>query len=167
MPTLPPEADSSPFVCRLRVRSYELDALGHVNHAVYLNYLEQARYDALEAGGFPPAEMEARGWAVHIVRVEVDYRRECRFGDHLEIHTRVERFRSSSMVLGQELFRIPPDRAESGAERTVARTGEGDQEEPRTGEPALSARLVAVWIGPDGRPLRIPSEVREALRAPH
>ena len=50
------------FEDTIRVRSYELDALGHVNHAVYLNYLEQARYDAMEAGGFPHTEVFAKGW---------------------------------------------------------------------------------------------------------
>ena len=27
------------------VRGYELDSFGHVNNAVYLNYLEQARWE--------------------------------------------------------------------------------------------------------------------------
>lgn len=30
---------------RLEVRGYELDSFGHVNNAVYLNYLEAARWD--------------------------------------------------------------------------------------------------------------------------
>ena len=30
------------------VAGYELDSFGHVNNAVYLNYLEQARWDILK-----------------------------------------------------------------------------------------------------------------------
>ena len=30
------------------VRGYELDSFGHVNNAVYLNYLEQARWEIME-----------------------------------------------------------------------------------------------------------------------
>jgi len=34
-----------------RVASYELDSFGHVNNAVFLNYLEKARCDFLRARG--------------------------------------------------------------------------------------------------------------------
>jgi acyl-CoA thioesterase FadM len=43
--TLPDSAlDSSPidFAIRLSVRAYELDVLGHLNQAVYLQYAEHA-----------------------------------------------------------------------------------------------------------------------------
>jgi YbgC/YbaW family acyl-CoA thioester hydrolase len=36
---------------RLRVRFHELDPCGHVNHAVYLSYLEAARIDHLASRG--------------------------------------------------------------------------------------------------------------------
>ena len=130
--------------CDLEVRSYELDSLGHVNHAVYLNYFEQARYDFLEAGGFDLAEMARRGWGVHVVRLEVDYRRECFLGQQLRIRTWVERFRKSSMTIRHELCRCAdgPD-----------------------ADPAVSARVVAVWVGAEGRPIRIPEAARESLEA--
>jgi acyl-CoA thioester hydrolase len=124
---------------RVRVRSYELDALGHVNHAVYLNYFEAARFDALEAGGFSPAEMSGRGWGVHVVRVEVDYRRECRLGETLVVRTWVEEFRRSSMAIRHEL------------------------REEASGALAAEARVIAVWVGSDGNPMRIPPEARRAL----
>lgn len=129
------------FTTTFRVRSYELDALGHVNHAVYLNYLEQARFDALAAGGFPLAEMAARNWGVFVVRIEVDYRKECRQGDLLTVRTQVDEFRKSSMVIGQVV-------------------------EAPNGDTAVEARVVGVWTGGDGRPMRIPPEVRSALSSP-
>jgi len=137
-PTPMTQPETPEFTTTFRVRSYELDALGHVNHAVYLNYLEQARFDALSAGGFPVSEMAARKWGVFVVRIEVDYRKECRQGELLTVRTRVDRFRNSSMVIGQVV-------------------------EAPDGEIAVEARVVAVWTGPDGRPMRIPPEVRDAL----
>jgi YbgC/YbaW family acyl-CoA thioester hydrolase len=131
------------FESSFRVRSYELDGLGHLNHAVYLNYFEQARFDALEAGGNPPARLRAEEWAIHVVRVEVDYRRECRLGDRLTASTRVEEFRRTSMTIRQVLQVL---------------TAEDE-------ERAADARVVAVWVGPDGRPMRIPDEARRALGA--
>lgn len=138
------------FTSRMRVRSYELDALGHVNHAVYLNYLEQARFDALEAAGVSPDHMAREGWGVHVVRIEVDYRAECRMGDELVIRTSTTGFRNSSMTIQQTLERCPryPGPAPSGDEEGVT---------------AVEARIVAVWVGPDGRPMRIPALVRSAL----
>lgn len=132
------------FTREVTVRSYELDALGHVNHAVYLNYLELARYDALEAGGFPAAALAREGWSIVVVRAELEYLRPCFQGDVLRIRTRVEEFRRSSMVVGQTVHRLEPGAATAPA-------------------PALRARVTAVWIGKQGRPGRIPSPARQAL----
>ena len=135
--------ETSPsWTTRLRVRSYELDSFGHVNHAVFLNYLEQARFEALEAGGFPPSLINARGWGVHVVRVEVDYRSEAVLGDPLVVRTRVEALKSSSMILRQVV-------------RKESEAGEG--------ELVAEGRVVLVWVGSDRRPMRIPDPVREAL----
>ncbi len=38
----------------LKVRHYEVDLYGHVNHANYEHYLEAARVEALEAVPFAP-----------------------------------------------------------------------------------------------------------------
>ena len=134
------------FESRFRVRSHELDALGHVNHAVYLNYFEQARYDALEAAGLPVRDLaEKKSAGVYVVRIEVDYRRECLFGQRLRVLTWVETFRGSSMIVRQELHR--------------------EDDEPDEG-PAAEARVVVVWVGERGRPARIPEEVRRGLSSP-
>ncbi len=39
------------FKYNFEVRGYELDAFGHVNNAVYLNYLEQARWEIMKEIG--------------------------------------------------------------------------------------------------------------------
>lgn len=142
-----------PFLTR--VRSYELDALGHVNHAVYLNWFEQARYDALEASGLSPAELLRREWGIHVVRIEVDYRAECRLGDEVEIRTGIDEVRNSSMTLKQSLLRRRGGRGapSGGAPRDLEIIAAAD------------ARVVAVWIGPDRRPMRIPREIRQRFES--
>lgn len=142
-----------PFLTR--VRSYELDALGHVNHAVYLNWFEQARYDALEASGLSPAELLRREWGIHVVRIEVDYRAECRLGDEVEIRTGIDEVRNSSMTLKQSLLRRRGGRGATsgGAPRDLEIIAAAD------------ARVVAVWIGPDRRPMRIPREIRQRFES--
>jgi len=39
---------AEPALLRLKVRHYEVDSYGHVNHADYVHYLETARIEALE-----------------------------------------------------------------------------------------------------------------------
>ncbi len=42
-----------PFLERaFRVRSYECDGYGHVNHANYLRYMQEAAFDASAAAGY-------------------------------------------------------------------------------------------------------------------
>ena len=124
----------------VEVRSYELDSFGHANHAVFLNYLEYARFEALRQGGFPYEDLVARGWGVYVVRIEVDYLKEARLGERLLVRTWPAGSRRSSMVLAQEIRRADEPTA------VLAR-----------------ARVTAVWVGPDRRPIRVPREVRVAL----
>ena len=130
------------FETRFQVRSYELDGFAHLNHAVFLNWFEQARFDAFEAGGFPAAEIQARGWGVYVVHLEVQYLKEAKQGDELIVRTRVAEVGRSSMVFHQ-----------------VACPAESPD------EISVEARVRAVFIGVEGRPARIPAEVRTALGA--
>jgi acyl-CoA thioester hydrolase len=138
--------------CAVEARSYELDAFGHLNHAVYLNYFEHARFETLARRGVLAEVIRARGEGVHVVRVEVDYRREVRQGTVLAIDTAVEAFRKSSMTFHQVALGF-------GAEEEGRVPGASRPEEVVHAE----ARVVAVWVGPHGRPMRIPEDVREAL----
>lgn len=150
------DAEARAFESRFRVRSYELDGFGHLNHAVYLNYFEQARFDALAAGGFSLERLAERGWAVHVVRVEVDFRREALLGQEMLIRTRVTEARSSSMTIEQ--VAIDPALSDRLVEEGRVVAGRPDAV-------FAEGRIVAVWIGPDRVPMRIPAEVRKALGA--
>jgi acyl-CoA thioester hydrolase len=127
---------------RIEVRSPEIDSFGHVNHAVFLHYLEHARYEALEAAGFSWPTLSERDWQIYVVRIEVEYLSQARRGDTLLVHTWAESFRRTTMVLGQRIVRA---------------------DEPSTD--VVRARVSAVWIGPDRRPMRVPEEVRAGLSA--
>ena len=135
------------FETRIACRPYELDSFGHINHAVYLNYFEQARWEALAIGGFSYDALRARGWEVHVVRIEVDYRSEVRLGDELRIKTWVDRHRRSASIILQEAWREATD---EGSEPTLV----------------AEARVVAVWIGEERRPIKVPEEIKEALGDP-
>jgi acyl-CoA thioester hydrolase len=95
-----PRVDGFPFVHRETVRFRDLDAFGHVNNAVYLTYLEEARNALLAHLGL------ARGVAeitMILARVEIDFRAQANVGDELEIGVRPARFGTKSFDLQYEL----------------------------------------------------------------
>jgi len=80
----------APFIHRLEVRFRDCDPLGHVNNAVYLTYLEQARLTHWRAlWGFGSPQLPPGMPGVILARVECDYRRPATYGDSLEVRLRV------------------------------------------------------------------------------
>lgn len=71
------------FSTRIKVRTYELDALGHVNQAVYHSYAEVARVEMFAASGFQFEQLE--GKAPVMLESHIVYRRELRQGDEVEV----------------------------------------------------------------------------------
>ena len=84
---------------RLSVRFRDCDAMGHVNHAVYLTYFEQCRLTFWrEVTGTPSPHTR-----VIIARAECDYRAPAHFGDELEVRVMVDAVGRSSFTLGYEI----------------------------------------------------------------
>ena len=78
------------FEYPLTVRGYELDSFGHVNNAVYLNYMEQARWEILlSTGALSPLQQE-RLFLV-VVKADLRYCRENKLNDRLVVKTRVRK----------------------------------------------------------------------------
>lgn len=70
-----------------RVAVYELDALGHMNNAVYLDLLGQATLDALGDAGWPLERLIASGRVPVLARGDLEYLEAARYDDQLEIAT--------------------------------------------------------------------------------
>ncbi|KAF3886883.1 MULTISPECIES: acyl-CoA thioesterase [Nostocales] len=84
-----------PFKTLLRVRHYEMDALGHVNNAVYQNYLEQAAVEHSEHLGLTLDVYRELGGVFVMRRVEIDYLRPAIAGDTLEVTTWLKEMRGT------------------------------------------------------------------------
>jgi acyl-CoA thioester hydrolase len=84
------------FSHRVEVRFRDCDPMGHVNHAVYLSYLEQCRFAfwrQLTGAAAGPAS------GIIIARVECDYRAPAFFGEVLEVRLKVTEIGRSSFVV--------------------------------------------------------------------
>ena len=88
------------FDHEVEVRFRDCDPMGHVNNAVYLTYLESARF-AWWRSAFGPLGLKEHGFIV--ARVEIDYRKPALPGDRLIIRLRVDRIGQSSFAVGYEI----------------------------------------------------------------
>jgi acyl-CoA thioester hydrolase len=103
---------SRTFEIAIRTRWPDFDALGHLNHAVYNVYLDEARDDALRrtVGDFT-------AWPNVLVHVSIDYAREIRLGaTDVVIRTRITEVGRTSVRFEQEV--VAPD-AETAATATA------------------------------------------------
>ncbi|MCG3133956.1 MAG: putative esterase [Planctomycetes bacterium] len=90
----------------VEVRSYEIDAYGHVNNAVVVQWLEQGRLEFLRARGMTYMSIpETMGVHVVVVSLRVDYKAELFLGDRLEVASRVVRVGRTSFTFEQTVTR--------------------------------------------------------------
>lgn len=84
------------FVHPVELRFSDLDAMGHVNNATYLTYLESARlaWWAKVTGSDDLAALR-----MILARAEIDYRSPARFGDRPVVGVRCASLGRSSFVL--------------------------------------------------------------------
>ncbi|MDQ3556100.1 MAG: acyl-CoA thioesterase [Gemmatimonadota bacterium] len=88
----------------ITVRSTELDSLGHVNNAKYLEYLEWGRFEWLRQSGVPLDLLGTSGVGTAIVNVNVNFRNEARLSDELRVRARLVHIGTSSLQIGQEIL---------------------------------------------------------------
>jgi len=124
--------------CAVTVRSYECDSYGHVNNAVYLNYLEYARHQYLGDIGVSISELRASGFGLLVAKISIEYRRPALTDDVLTITTSALRQTIVGGVLHQEITRAAVDNGNA---------------------PVVVAEAGVTWVCVDsrGRPVRLPA----------
>ncbi len=76
-----------------RIRHYECDAYGHVNHANYVRYMQETAFDASASVGFDIARYEQLGLFWLVRETDITYLRPLIYGDSVIVKTWVEDFR--------------------------------------------------------------------------
>ena len=95
---------NTPLVHRIKVRSHDLDSFGHVNNAVYFNYLEEARCEYLEQRGLSfNSFFDWKAFAV-VIGAEIRYKSPAKFADVPEIRGKISRMKRSTFVIDYEIF---------------------------------------------------------------
>jgi acyl-CoA thioester hydrolase len=84
---------------RIPIRWRDVDAYGHVNNAVFLNYLEEARDRLVET------LFGERAWNFVVARVAIDYRSELNQDDReAVVRCRVTGFGTSSVRTAEQVL---------------------------------------------------------------
>ena len=135
------DVDGRLFNYRHRVKSYELDNLRHVNNANYLDWLNQARFDALAEAGFALNDGSTKLQGLDLmpapVHYEIEYFLPAVTGDQVEVYSRVVAAGATQLTWAHEIQR--------GEERLVA------------------ARAVVCLEDSDGGPAPLPRMLLEAM----
>lgn len=121
----------------IRVRFYELDPYGHVNHSIYIQYFEAARAEWLTEIGFPLHELSAEGIQIVVTELHTRYLGSAGPGDVLTVETELVALRRVSMTFTQRIL--------------------------RDDELLVSQEIQAATVSTTGRPMRIPERLMGAL----
>jgi acyl-CoA thioester hydrolase len=129
---------SKQFRFDYRVRLDDLDYMGIVGNSDWLTFLERARADLLAAVGYPMERFFAEGLGGVVADLRVRYLRPARFGAIVSVRVSARELGDTSGVL--DYVAEGPD-----------------------GKAYIQAETKMVFVGKDGRPVRMPDEIRAAL----
>ncbi len=135
LPTAPPPPPGA-FHMRRRVVWQDIDMLGHVNNAVYLDYATECGMQVVAAHHWPVTRMLSEGFGILLRRNQVHYLQPAFLGDEIEITTWFSNLRFSTATRHYQISRVE-DHA------TLA-----------------WIHALGVWVDlKSGRPIRIPKEM--------
>lgn len=123
----------------IRVRFYELDPYNHVNHATYVQYFEVGRVDFLGKIGYPMDELAEQGLQFVVTEITTKFLKSAGPEDDLVVVTEVAELRRASSVWSQQILL-------------------GD-------DVICTQRIKAAVTDLDGRPVRVPKHLQEAMKA--
>lgn len=127
---------------RLPVRIYyeDTDCGGVVYYANYLKYFERGRTELLRALGVSLPGLREEGFLFVVRKAEAEYLAPCRYDDLIYLDTEISAATGVTLTFRHSIIK------------------EGSENEAVRGEVVLAS------VGTDGRPARLPSQLRAALK---
>ncbi len=126
---------------QIRVYWEDTDAGGIVYHSNYLNFAERARTEMVRELGIRQSLLAEQGHAFAVRRANVDFLRPARLDDLLQVESTPVALGGASMDVHQVIRRL-----DDGAELV-----------------RLDVKLAFIRL--DGKPARIPAELKTSLQA--
>lgn len=133
------------MIHRLQIRVYweDTDAGGIVYHSNYLNFAERGRTEMVRGLGLRQSDLAdgGKGFVFAVRHMDMDFLKPARLDDLLEVQSTITQVGGASMEVHQVITRL-----DDGAELV-----------------RLTVRLA--FISLDGRPARIPADLKTSLQA--
>jgi acyl-CoA thioester hydrolase len=149
---VPPDPRDLPgdfaHTCPVVVRLSDTDAMGHVNNASYLTYVEIARVAWYEQVIGRPLPLGIHGAEEGMILAEIrmTYRSQAFYGETLAVETRIERIGRTSFTM---VHRITAPASRYGPKRLVG----------------VAEAVLISYDYRDDRPIPVPAELRAAIEA--
>lgn len=135
---------------RIQIRWRDMDAYGHVNNAVYLNYLEEVR----DAWVHQVLASVADTWDFVLAHVGIDYRNELKQSDEaVLVSCRLDSFGKASVRTREEIRKLDGTVAAESESVVVPRDPATGRSRPLTAQERakLEAELEAEDLGAGDR----------------
>ncbi|WP_198408094.1 acyl-CoA thioesterase [Natronomonas pharaonis] len=120
------------------VRFAETDKQGIVFYGNYATYQDETFTAFMEVVGYPYEELKERGWDVHVVNLELSYRKPAEFREQLTNAMRASAIRDTSIEFDYE-----------------CRNADGDL--------LVEGTVTHVTVDESGEPTRVPESFRDAI----
>ena len=135
------------------VRFNDIDTMGHVNNARYLNYLEESRIAYFEeAAGF---DRRTLAFDSVVARVDISYMQPIEYGDAVELYTRCLQIGTKSMLFETLILKHTPGYELQLAAKSVVTLVSFDKNTGRS--KAVSPELIAKIEQYEGKNVRAQS----------
>ena len=92
------------FETKIRVRYGETDQMSFVYYGVYAQYYEVGRVELLRSLGLSYKEIEAMGFALPVVNMNINYKKPAFYDDELTIRTTIKELPSAKITFHYETF---------------------------------------------------------------
>ena len=102
------------FETKLRVRYGETDQMGFAYYGVYAQYYEVGRVELLRSIGISYKNIEAMGFALPVVNLNINYKKPAFYDDKLTIETIIRAIPSVKIIFDYKTFNEDGDLLNTG-----------------------------------------------------
>jgi acyl-CoA thioester hydrolase len=123
----------------VRVRYADTDTMRVVYYANFFVWFESGRVELFRSRGIVYRDIEESGIFTPVIEAHANYKAPARFDDELIIRTRLAKIGETSLRFENEVYKLP------------------------SMELLCTGHTVHVAVGKDGKPVRIPDELRAKM----
>jgi acyl-CoA thioester hydrolase len=107
----------------LDIYPYQIDIAGHVNNAVYINWMEIGRQKLLDAVGMPISKLLKQGSVPTLTQTNITYKSPLSLNDRVWIETWLTGLGSTSAIMHFNFYNADPSPADAENKQVLVAEG--------------------------------------------